>query len=74
MPPGTRELRNSYGGIGYGGPQPPQGSGPHMYVVTLYALGVPRLNLPDGASLADFQAALKGRVLAEAETRGFFGR
>ena len=29
MPPGARELRNGFGQAGYGGPQPPPGSGDH---------------------------------------------
>ena len=40
MPPGAVELKNSFGNIGYGGPQPPKGSGEHPYVVTLHALDV----------------------------------
>lgn len=32
MPPGTVELQNSFGDVGYGGPQPPKGTGDHPYV------------------------------------------
>ena len=38
LPQGAKELYNSYGSPGYGGPQPPKGSGQHPYVITIYAL------------------------------------
>jgi Raf kinase inhibitor-like YbhB/YbcL family protein len=74
MPGGAAELRNSFGDIGYGGPQPPRGSGDHPYVVTLYALAVDRLDLPANTSLAAFAKALEGKVLATAQITGMFGR
>jgi len=39
MPTGSIELNNEFGTAGYGGPQPPPGSGTHKYVATIYALG-----------------------------------
>jgi Raf kinase inhibitor-like YbhB/YbcL family protein len=74
MPPGAEELRNSFGSKGYGGPQPPPGSGDHPYVITLYALDVSHLTLDSNASLAAFQKALQDRVLASARLTGYFGR
>ncbi len=74
MPKGAVELKNSFGDIGYGGPQPPKGTGDHPYVVTLYALNVERLDLPVNASLPAFQKALEGKVLATATLTGMFGR
>ena len=74
MPPGAQELQNSFGDPGYGGPQPPRGSGDHPYVVTIYALSVPRLDLGRGTTLAAFQKALEGKVLASASLTGYFGR
>lgn len=32
LPRGSKELDNSYGENGYGGPQPPKGSGVHNYM------------------------------------------
>ncbi len=66
MPAGARELKNSFGDLGYGGPQPPRGTGDHPYVVTLYALNVAQLDLPVGTGLTTFQKALDGKVLAQA--------
>jgi phosphatidylethanolamine-binding protein (PEBP) family uncharacterized protein len=68
------ELHNSFGQTGYGGPQPPPGSGDHRYVFTLYALSVPRLDLPPGASLVAFKQALEGKVLGQSSLTGYYGR
>ena len=45
MPSGSTELNNSFDNKGYGGPQPPKGTGYHDYVFTLYALKCKCLNL-----------------------------
>jgi Raf kinase inhibitor-like YbhB/YbcL family protein len=74
MPPGTVELRNSFGDLGYGGPQPPRGSGDHPYVFTLYALSVPKVELSRNTGLAAFKQALEGKTLATATVTGYFGR
>jgi Raf kinase inhibitor-like YbhB/YbcL family protein len=74
MPAGAVELKNSFGEPGYGGPQPPKGSGDHPYVVTLYALNEARLELPVQASLAAFKKALEGKILATSTVTGMFGR
>jgi Raf kinase inhibitor-like YbhB/YbcL family protein len=74
MPAGAMELKNSYGETGYGGPQPPKGSGDHPYVVTLYALSVPKIDFAGQASLAAFKKALDGKILATATITGMFGR
>jgi hypothetical protein len=74
MPQGCRELVNSYGFRGYGGPQPPPGTGDHPYVVTLYALDTDRLDLNDQAGLEGFWRAVQGRVLKKATLTGYFGR
>jgi Raf kinase inhibitor-like YbhB/YbcL family protein len=74
MPSGTVELKNSFGDLGYGGPQPPRGSGDHPYVFTLYALSVPKVELSRNTSLAAFKQALEGKTLATATVTGYFGR
>jgi Raf kinase inhibitor-like YbhB/YbcL family protein len=74
MPPGSAELRNSFGKQGYGGPQPPPGSGDHPYVATLYALNVPGLDLKPDTNLAGFQKAMDGKVLGTAKLTGYYGR
>jgi hypothetical protein len=74
MPKGAVELHNSWGKPGYGGPQPPPGTGDHPYVVTLYALSVPALDLKPGTDLAGFTRALTGKILAQASVTGYYGR
>jgi hypothetical protein len=74
MPRGSMELKNSFGEIGYGGPQPPKGTGDHPYVFTLYALGVEKIDLGTNASLSAFKKAMEGKVLGSATITGKFGR
>lgn len=74
MPAGSMELQNSFGDIGYGGPQPPRGSGEHPYVVTLYALSTEKINLPVATTLNGFQRAIEGKILATAKITGKFER
>lgn len=61
--------RNDYGGIGYGGPQPP--SGEHRYFFKLYALDK-KLELAEGCSKEDVLNAMSGHVLDQAELMGLY--
>jgi Raf kinase inhibitor-like YbhB/YbcL family protein len=72
LPDGSRQGRNDFDKIGYGGPCPP-GKSAHRYVFRLYALDV-RLNLPAGATRKQVERALKGHVLAGRELMGRYGR
>jgi len=74
MPRGCFELANSFGGIGYGGPQPPKGTGDHPYVITLYALNVEKLPLSFNTSLSDFRKSLIKKILVTVSTTGKYGR
>jgi Raf kinase inhibitor-like YbhB/YbcL family protein len=74
MPPGSTELKNSFGDIGYGGPQPPKGTGDHPYVITLYALNVEKLDLGVNMSLSAFKKAIEGKVIGSGSITGKFGR
>jgi Raf kinase inhibitor-like YbhB/YbcL family protein len=74
MPRGSIELKNSWGEIGYGGPQPPKGTGDHPYVVTLYALNVEKLDLGVNTSLSAFKKAIEGKVIGSASITGKYGR
>ena len=74
MPQGSMELKNSFGDIGYGGPQPPKGTGDHPYVFTLHALNVEKLDLGANTSLSTFKKALEGKVLGSATITGKYGR
>ena len=74
MPAGAKELNNSFGQPGYGGPQPPKGSGEHPYVVTLYALNAEKLALGVNTSLTAFQKALEGKVIQSCSITGKYER
>lgn len=74
LDPPARELVNTFGERGYGGPMPPPGSGEHPYEVTVYALDVGRLEIPDAPTAADVERAVAGHVLARAALTGVFSR
>jgi hypothetical protein len=71
LPDGTRQGKNDFRRIGYGGPCPP--SGTHRYFFKLYALDRP-VDLPPGATKAQLIEAMKGHVIAEAELMGRYRR
>lgn len=74
MPPGSKELYNSFGERGYGGPGPPKGSGVHNYEITIYALNVDKLDLSENASLTAFKKAIEGKIIAAAKIVGTYER
>jgi hypothetical protein len=69
LPPGTREGRNDWGRIGYGGPCPPVGR--HRYFHRVYALDtvLPDLKQPDRKTILK---AIEGHVLGTAELVGTY--
>ena len=83
LPPDTRHLdarhlpadyrvgTDSFGEIGYTGPNAPEGR--HRYRFRLLALDAP-LDLETGATRVAFDRAIDGHVLAEAELRGVLER
>ncbi len=74
--PGARQGTNSWPGdnVGYLGPMPPPGSGPHRYFFKLYALDCALDIEPAKATKATVSSAMKGHVLAEAELVGTYER
>jgi Raf kinase inhibitor-like YbhB/YbcL family protein len=69
---GSRQGRNDFGKIGYGGPCPPPGK-PHRYFFKLYALEA-KLNLMPGATKKDVERAMQGNILAQSEDTGRVSR
>jgi Raf kinase inhibitor-like YbhB/YbcL family protein len=69
---GTRQGRNDFGKIGYGGPCPP-GHSEHRYVFDLYAVDTV-LGLSAGATRQQVEDALKGHILARGELVGRYNR
>lgn len=72
LPDGSRQGKNDFGRLGYGGPCPPRGSN-HRYFFKLFALSAP-LDLEPGASRKAVLDAVKKKTLAEAELMGRYGR
>jgi Raf kinase inhibitor-like YbhB/YbcL family protein len=68
---GGKQGINDFRKIGYGGPCPPTGT--HRYMFKLYALDA-ELGLAPGATRADLERAMKGRVLAEGILTGKYSR
>ena len=71
--PMPAEGTNDFGDLGYGGPCPPPGDGPHGYVFRLYALDT-ALDLGAGATKAQLTSAMDGHILAETNLRGTYER
>lgn len=72
--PPARELENTAGRPGYGGPKPPVGSGDHGYVVTVYALDIEHPALPASPTSTDIDHAVSDHTLASGTLTGIFGR
>ena len=66
--------KNDFGRLGYGGPMPPKGHGPHRYYFKLHAVDVPSLGLPAGTTRRDLDRSLRGHILAEAHCMGRYER
>ncbi|HEX5959839.1 MAG TPA: YbhB/YbcL family Raf kinase inhibitor-like protein [Rhodanobacteraceae bacterium] len=84
-PAGSRQGRNDYSGwfasdpgmagdyLGYDGPCPPWNDAlRHRYRFRVYALDVPRLDLPQLFGWVELQNALRGHILDEAEIVGTY--
>ncbi|WP_427184096.1 YbhB/YbcL family Raf kinase inhibitor-like protein [Bordetella bronchialis] len=80
--PPCRRGRNDYAGTpgrdesvgqGYGGPEPPWNDArSHRYRFTVYALSVPRLELPEPFTGRDVVRAMQGLILAECSLTGTY--
>lgn len=73
LPGGAVMGRTDFGTTGYGGPCPPPGK-PHHYYLRLYALKVPKLDLPKDATAAFIGFNVRAQSLGTAELMGLYGR
>lgn len=60
---------NDFGEIGYGGPRPPEGHGPHRYYFKLYALDTP-LDAEPGIDKGALLGIMENHILDKAELMG----
>jgi Raf kinase inhibitor-like YbhB/YbcL family protein len=72
LPIGGFQGKNSFGKIGYGGPCPPPGPA-HRYFFKLYALKA-KLGLPAGATKAEVESTMQGKIIAQGEFVGRYER
>lgn len=70
---GAAQGVNDFDGVGYDGPAPPAGGGPHRYRFQLFALDTV-LTLPSGVSALSLRRALEGHVLGKGVLAGTFSR
>ena len=70
---GTRQGMTDFKKLGYDGPKPPKGNGPHRYFFKLYALDT-LLDLPGGkrTKKEDVVNAMKEHVLAQSQLIGLY--
>jgi Raf kinase inhibitor-like YbhB/YbcL family protein len=68
LPAPARELKNSFGGYGYGAPCPP--SGTHRYIFTLYALSAAQLE----GSQPSIEKSIPKLMLAKAALKARYAR
>jgi Raf kinase inhibitor-like YbhB/YbcL family protein len=73
LPGGARQTRTDFGAPGYGGPCPPPGK-PHRYIVTLTALDIDKLPVPDDASGALVGFNVGAHTLAKGIITAQYGR
>lgn len=69
LPDQARQGTDSFGRVGYRGPNPPEGR--HHYRFRLLALDM-HLALERGATRTSFDHAIRDHVLAEADLTGYF--
>jgi Raf kinase inhibitor-like YbhB/YbcL family protein len=70
---GAVQGKNSFGTIGYDGPEPPHGHGLHHYHFTLYALDTV-LDAQEGMTRLELFDDMRGHVIGIGETVGTYSR
>ena len=64
--PGSQQLGDPY----YDGPCPPEGSGKHLYEITIWALGTSKFPVPADMKATDLNEALGKVALGHASLTG----
>jgi Raf kinase inhibitor-like YbhB/YbcL family protein len=74
---GARNFKqgiNDFGRVGYGGPCPPRGHGPHHYHFRLLALSIDRLQFRKRPSSQNIEREARKHIIAEATLVGIYQR
>ena len=74
MPAGSQQIRTDFGTVGFGGACPPQGDKPHRYIFTLFALKVPKLDVPADATAALAGFMINAHQLGKTGFTAYYGR
>jgi Raf kinase inhibitor-like YbhB/YbcL family protein len=74
LPAGAQQINTDFGAPGYGGPCPPTGDKPHRYVATVYALKVPKLDIPPNATAALAGFMVNANAIDKARLTFKYGR
>lgn len=74
LPKSVVQSITDFGSFGYGGPCPPQGDSPHQYMITVYALSVPNLNLGANATPALVGYSINANCIAKASIVAYYKR
>ncbi len=74
LPAGSQQVRTDFGAVGFGGACPPAGDKPHRYIFTVYALKVPKLEIPADATAAYAGYNILGNALGKASFTAYYGR
>ncbi|HZW24543.1 MAG TPA: YbhB/YbcL family Raf kinase inhibitor-like protein [Gallionella sp.] len=74
LPEGTKQGRNDFGTRNFGGACPPPGDKPHRYVITVHALKVDKLEVPEDASAALIGFMLHATGLGTAKITAKYSR
>jgi Raf kinase inhibitor-like YbhB/YbcL family protein len=73
LPAGAMQGRNDHSTTSYGGPCPPPGK-PPRYIITIFALGVDKLDVDQNVSPAVIGFNANAHMLAKATLTGLYGR
>lgn len=73
LPAGAVEGTNDFGQVGYRGPCPPKGDGPHHYRFRVLVLDAP-LDLAEHADVTELSDAIDGHVIAAGRLQVTYAR
>jgi len=71
---GALQIRNGFRASGYSGSCPPPVDEPHGYVIVVYALKIPKLEVPADATSPLMLTAIETNSLGKASLTYHFGR
>jgi Raf kinase inhibitor-like YbhB/YbcL family protein len=74
LPAGAAQIKNGFRAVGYSGSCPPPSDEPHGYVMSVYALKVAALEVPEDATSPTMLAAIEANSLGKASLIYHFGR